>query len=491
MFFDVDFTTQFVTGAAAGLGHSFGQRFLPWLANTWSWLRGRPRAIAGALPMAESLLRKVTLPELSEGIPAGYQLCRFRGDTLVEQYTDALPNHVGADESLWLVPTGDVWLPAEFAAGDTPAEAEVAIAFDPADGLSSLLSDNHQLSRGWLGALVAGGLLGVLTAIGKRGTQALLAGDPATTTGCCERLNQALKDRGLRCTGLRGVRERLASSAATSPTAEDAVTAGASTVEGYSRNASLDELANDLAQIRSAADWERLVQSLKSVGVPVDVPASQQLESIRDDLLKKAVSATHAVTRLGQLTADAFERAGIEQPDLRRWQTVSDRLRDDAPEPVATVTASAAAVGVAMVKRPSTWFVWSRQETDRRQLHYTRRAVRNCRAACDQALSSLRDLPALRQVRDLNSQLVMIEELLDTMPPLEPQTAELKIDRQTMKSLLRSLEDAVLTTERLSQETGQLFAQTPSTEAWQQAVNACLRSASKLTQLVRDRRTVR
>ena len=135
--------------------------------------------------------------------------------------------------------------------------------------------------------------------------------------------------------------------------------------------------------------------------------------------------------------------------------------------------------------------MWSRQETDRRQLHYTRRAVRSCRVACDQALASLRDLPALRQVRDLNSQLVMIEELLDTMPPLEPQTASLKIDKQTMKMLLRSLEDAVLTTERLTQETGQLFAQTPSSEGWQQAMNACLRSASKLAQLVRDRRTVR
>ena len=76
--------------------------------------------------MAESLLRKVTLTELSKGIPAGYQLCRFRGDTLEEQYTGGLPSHVGADESLWLVPEGDVWLPAEFTAGETTAEAEVA-----------------------------------------------------------------------------------------------------------------------------------------------------------------------------------------------------------------------------------------------------------------------------------------------------------------------------------------------------------------------------
>ena len=485
MFFDVDFATQFVTGAAAGLGHTFGQRFLPWLANTWGWWRGRPTASVAALSAAESLLRKVTLPELSKGIPAGYQLCRFRGDVLVEQYIDSLPSHVGADESLWLVPDGDVWLPAEFTAGDTSAEAEVAVAFDPADGLASLLTDHQQLSRGWLGALVAGGLMGVLTSFGKRGAQALLAGDPATTSGCRDQLSQALKDRGLRCTGLRGVRERLASPVANAATA--------TTVAGDPGHddTALDELAADLAQVRNSGDWDRLVQSLKAAGVPVDVPAAKQLDAIRDDLLQKAISAPQTVSRLGQLTAEAFERAGIEQPDLRRWQTVSDRLRDDAPEPVASVTAAEVAVGVAKVHRPSTWLVWSRLETDRRQLHYTRRAVRSCRVACDQALASLRDLPALRQVRDLNSQLVMIEELLDTMPPLEPQTASLKIDKQTMKMLLRSLEDAVLTTERLAQETGQLFAQTPSTEGWQQALNACLRSASQLTQLVRDRRTVR
>ena len=127
---------------------------------------------------------------------------------------------------------------------------------------------------------------------------------------------------------------------------------------------------------------------------------------------------------------------------------------------------------------------------DRRR-HYTRRAVRNCRAACDQALTSLRDMPSLRQVRDLQGQLVLIEELLDTMPPLEPRSAAFRLDSQTIKTLLRSLEEAVLTTERLSQETSKLFAQQPSTQSWQQALDSCLRTTSRLSQLVRDRRTVR
>lgn len=253
------------------------------------------------------------------------------------------------------------------------------------------------------------------------------------------------------------------------------------------------ELGAELQHATDDGHWDDVVEGLKLAGVPIDTTAAEQLDSLRDDLLRKATNAPQAVTRLGSLTAEAFERAGIGKPDLDRWQNITERLKDDAPEPVveAKPVAQPAAVGVARIQRPSTWFVWSRQETDRRQLHFTRRAVRNCRAACEQALSSMRDFPSLRQVRDFNGQLVMIEELLDTTPPLEPRSARFKLDSQTVKSLLQSLEEAVLTAERLTQETAKLFCQQPSTSEWQQAISACLRSTSKLSQLVRDRRTVR
>ena len=271
------------------------------------------------------------------------------------------------------------------------------------------------------------------------------------------------------------------------------ISPGSSDLSESMDGATLAELGTELQGATDAGHWDHVVEGLKSSGVPIDKTAADQLDELRDDLIKKAIGAPQAVTRLGTLTAEAFERAGIGQPDLERWQNISERLRDDAPEPVveAKPVAEPVAVGVARVQRPSTWFVWSRQETDRRQLHYMRRAVRNCRAACEQALASMRDLPSLRQVRDLNGQLVMIEELLDTTPPLEPRSAMFKLDTQTVKSLLKSLEEAVLTAERLIQDTSKLFLQQPSTSEWQQALNACLRSSSRLSQLVRDRRTVR
>lgn len=258
-------------------------------------------------------------------------------------------------------------------------------------------------------------------------------------------------------------------------------------------DATLAELGTELQGATDAGHWDHVVEGLKCSGVPIDKTAAAQLEQLRDDLIKKATDAPQAVTRLGTLTAEAFERAGIGQPDLERWQNISERLGDDAPEPIVEIkpVAESLAVGVARIQRPSTWFVWSRQEADRRQLHYTRRAVRNCHAACDQALASMRDLPSLRQVRDLNGQLVMIEELLDTTPSLEPRAAMFKLDSQTVKSLLQSIEEAVLTAERLTQETSKLFFQQPSTPEWQQALSACMRSTSRLSQLVRDRRAVR
>ncbi len=478
MFFEMNLLSPLAAGAATGLGLSFGHRFLPWVVQVWDWLRGRKAGGTTGVSPSEFLLRKVTLADVTDGIPNGYQLCRFQGGTLMEKYTDSPPEQVDAGDVLWLIPAGEVWVSAGLTGDESTAQTEVGIEFDPDNGLLSLLDGDHDFNRDWLATLVGGGLMGVLASFGVSGAKVLRAGDPSTVSGCRERLDQALKMRGLRCTGLR--------------TSDGS----ANTVFGGDADSKVAELANDLAQIRNRADWEQLVQSLRMAGVPVDATAAKQLESMRDEVLQKSINSRQAVTSLAQLTTEAFERAGIEAPDLRRWQTVSDRLKDESPEHEASLTeptppTSSPAVGMAKTARPWTWHVWSRQEVDRRQLHYTRRTVRHCRAACEQALSIVKDMPALRQVRDLNEQLALIEELLATMPPLNPRTASLKIDTHTAKSLLRSLEEAVVTTDCLAKETERLFAQVPSAPSWQEANTACIRSTAKLAQLVRDRRTVR
>ena len=116
------------------------------------------------------------------------------------------------------------------------------------------------------------------------------------------------------------------------------------------------------------------------------------LEELHDELLRKTLPPEQAVPRLAQLTAEAFERAGIEQVDLRRWQNLSERLSDESLEPISTTSLTSTSrpigVGVATAKRPSTWHIWSRHEVDRRLLQFTCRTVKTCRTACDQALGS-------------------------------------------------------------------------------------------------------
>ncbi len=280
------------------------------------------------------------------------------------------------------------------------------------------------------------------------------------------------------------------------------------------------ELTSELKQIRTVEDWNRLEQSLRIGGVPFDKQALHQLNELRDKLLAQSIEPNMVATGLARMTAEAFERAGITRPDLQRWQTISDRLAgidsegtgDDHQTPLMSLTGAAAvplsasaaasatasatvpatvATSVATSKRPSTWLVWNRVDVDERQLRYTRQSLRHCRNACAQGLASLDDLASLRQIRELNEQFQLIEELLATTPKLNAETASMRLDSHMVKQILKSVEEGVLTTEQLAIELDTLFTQTPGSPSWTRSVITCSRFTSRLSQLVRDRRAIR
>lgn len=272
------------------------------------------------------------------------------------------------------------------------------------------------------------------------------------------------------------------------------------------------ELTWELKQIRTAEDWNRLEQSLRIGGVPFDKQALHQLNELRDKLLAQSIEPNMVATGLARMTAEAFERAGITRPDLQRWQTISDRLAgidsggtgDNHQTPLMSLTGAASvplsasaavpaavATSVATSKRPSTWLVWNRVDVDERQLRYTRQSLRHCRNACAQGLASLDDLASLRQIRELNEQFQLIEELLATTPKLNAETASLRLDSHMVKQILKSVEEGVLTTEQLAIELDTLFTQTPGSPSWTRSVITCSRFTSRLSQLVRDRRAIR
>lgn len=464
MFFSPEIVAQFAVGAAAGIGQTFGQRLVPWMVKSWRWLTGvQPRSSTGPV------IRRVTSADLKGGIPSGYRLFQKSGNEVRAISPDQV-EHGG--DSLWLFPTGEVWQATPFAAGPSVGEAEVGVEFAPESGFHSFLPREGDLDRHWLSAFLQGALVGVVQSLGREAQNDVLSGDKGAAGRCAERLDESLKPRGVRCRGIRNVHGAVGGAA------------DSGSVEG-----GLEQLAAEIASVKTPADWQRLVDSLRAAGVPVDPPTSEKLAAMQESVLRRETPPDAAVKQIATLTAEAFTRAGIEEPDLARWQTISERLGD--PEALGEKPAAPASVGVAVLRKPSTWFVWSRDEVDRRQLLFTRRTVKNCRLACEQGIANLRDLPALRQLRDLKEQLVGIEELLATVPPLDPPRAALRPDPQVTKALVASYAEAVRTTDDLARRIDALLNVSPSEPGWKDELQACQKAATRLAQMVRDRRSIR
>ena len=247
-----------------------------------------------------------------------------------------------------------------------------------------------------------------------------------------------------------------------------------------------------LGGLKSEAEWKAVQAGLAQAGIPFDDTASRELAALREDTLKRAISPTESTNRLAMLTAKAFERAGVHLPDLVRWQNVSRRLTDEVFENSAELSPTLASpVGVATAKTPSTWWVWNQAEVDRRRLRFVSRSVDHCSTACSQALATIRDLPTLRQLRELRDQLTLVSDLLDTMPPLSPEIRSLRVEGWKVKELLKSVEQAVSASDTLSAQTRRMLGANPETSEWQTALQECRQSTHLLIQNLNDRRAVR
>lgn len=479
MFFQADLVTQMAVGAVTGLSHAFGQRLIPWLIKSWDWYaKSNPG-------MPSHLIQQVGLDSLRKtGIPSGHRLFAKHGTTFKELAQSQLSQWASEEDSLWLIPEGEIWQPTHFASDDMVGHADIGIEFDPESAMLPIDSDGGTLDRHWLAALLQGTVAGIFTSLPPEIRKGVVSADDVALNAWSKQIDHSLRGRGLRCCGVRNV--------SATATADGA---SGNAVDQPSADERLAELAAELAQIKTEGDWNRLVDSLKRAGVPLDSQTTQRLAVLQDSIRERHISPAAGVQRLAELTADAFERAGIVKQDLESWQTLSERLGDVDAElestPHTAPQESPVSVAVAALKRPTTWFVWTREEVDRRQLLYTRRTVLNCRLACEQALMHVRDLQPLRQVRELKEQLSLTEEMLATVPPLNPARSSLRVDKQVAKRLISAYADAVKTADLLARSTDQMLSSPPSSDAWQRHFLACREASTKLNQYVRDRRNIR
>ncbi len=453
---------EFAIGAAAGLGHSLGTRVLNWISASWgTWTRGKS---------TESLLRRVRPADLKGGIPEGMQLCRFRGDQCVETSRTAIPQDLRPEDSLWLIPVGTVWVPTELTCGTESAAAEVAVEFDPAQGLHHLLRQGDGVTATMLGAFVASGLMGVLNVFGTERWTQVLGGDANATTQCLAAANRSLEQRGVRCQGLRHIQSR--STIAQADT--DAATAQA-------------ELAETIEQLKTPQDWQAVPQALANSGLPLDRTAEEELRAMQDEVLQRQLSSAQAANRLAALTAAALTRAGIDAPDINRWRTAAAKLERDEPTPPAAVATAA----VDPARRPGTWWIWDRTEVDRRLQRYLRRLSQHSRTGLEQALLTVSEMSALRKLRDLQTQITMLDELLATLPTAEPRTRGLRLEGAQVKEAVQSLQTAVTQAEALRSSIDTLLRTPIDQPTWTTAWSNSTQAATLLTQHVRDRRIVR
>ena len=195
---------------------------------------------------------------------------------------------------------------------------------------------------------------------------------------------------------------------------------------------------------------------------------------MQDEVLQRQLSSAQAANRLAALTAAALARAGIDAPDINRWRTAAAKLERDEPTPPAAVATAA----VDPARRPGTWWIWDRTEVDRRLQRYLRRLSQHSRTGLEQALLTISDLPSLRKLRDLQTQITMLDELLATLPTAEPRTRGLRLDGAQVKEAVQALQTAVTQAEALRTSIDTLLRTPTDQPTWTTAWSTSSRNDS-------------
>ena len=280
-----------------------------------------------------------------------------------------------------------------------------------------------------------------------------------------------------------------------------------------------DALAVLLPRLRSEDDWKRLQRSLEQLGAQFDTAARGQLEGLQQQVVAQVLQPTAAVSRLEQLTADAFRRAGITPQDVAAGQRLAETLSTSTPSDAASSESrrdesrpsqsppshsgrgraaaetvpppSAPGTQVAETPLPWKWWTLGRDEIDRRTRQVLVARLRAARLACDQASQSLTGLVPLKSLRGIVERLDLVLLQLEGMPPLEMATPDLRLDAFATRSLVRSLDAAAQASTGATTELNRLLAEAPGSAGWNAAHTAVLRELDVVAQQVRERRNLR
>eukprot|EP00913_Durusdinium_trenchii_P023443 g22021.t1 len=386
----------------------------------------------------------------------------------------------GRGEEWWLVPADDTPMEVTLPLDNGSVNATVTVRFDAESELLALIDGREFLNQEDVLSLITSQLAGVVDMLGYEQPDELIGLGVGDQERLRAKLSLLLQTRGLRCTDL-GQFEI--------PPAEETAAVEEEEPLPASFNADLTEA---VCAVESEADWEGLVTTLEDGAGSFDDEAIGELQEIGTTVVTKKADPQKVASALQAMTEKARKKAGVVDPDLRRWRGLDLRLanaeNDDGDDELSAVPGGP---NIRRKKRPWTWWMLRRRSVDDRLLSFLKNTVASLRREFDGYRSLHKFGKELVQLRRVDERFGMTLDLLETIPTTAPRQSSLRPDRRRLKELVKSVESAVTAVETAQAEIRRMNRETPGNDTWNEACTSLCASLDKLAANLRDRRAIR
>ncbi len=421
-------------------------------------------------------------------LPAQLMACVLRRGELIAVSRDAAPR-VQDGELCWLLPADDVMLPIHLPPDDSPLAVDISVRFETDPSIAVLLRDRAALTSDELTVLVTSELSGLVDLLGHADATVLTTLDDEDRERLRAKLSLMLQTKGLRCTGLGEFRPAAVVEEPEKPAMLVDTTAGTGEEwpEPETERAGLEPvLAEVIGQVRSAEQWEELLEQIEASGMPLDDAVVDELDALGQSVVRGQIDAKQAARRVSELAEAARTDAGVVQPDLRHWQGLALRMRLlDAAEVERNSFRSTRS------RRPWTWWMLRRTSVDQRLRQFLQDVVHRSRASLDAYRSSLQQISTAGSVKELSDRFRVVEDLLETVPTLVPSQRQYRLDGQQQKQAVQNIQRAVTAAELVQAATHVLSTQPEGTVPWRTALAEATSAIQALEDHLRARRQMR
>ncbi|MCH8829924.1 MAG: hypothetical protein IID45_10140 [Planctomycetes bacterium] len=453
--------------------------FITLLKKLFGWTRSAKTGGA-------SLIVEAVDGELDDGrVPGGKMLCVFSAGTLAAFYRNGDgPANRRNGEEWWLVPGADVPFELTLPVGEASVTTTVAVRFDPETELLLLIDGREFLTREDIVSLITSQLTGLVDMLGYEKPSQLAELGVADMERLRAKLSLLLQTRGMRCTDL-GRFELLVSA---KPQAETGETDAERLPESFG-----DDLTQVVSAVESEEDWEGLVSTLEDAGGSFDESSIGELQEIGTSVVGRKADPRQVASRLQTMTELARKRAGVVDPDLRRWRGLDMRLAgadSDEGEESERIRGPGAPA-IRKKRRPWTWWMIRRRAVDERLLRFLRHTMASLRHQFDTYRGSQDFGRSLVNLRRVDQRLGMTLDLLETIPTTAPPQGNLRPDREKLKQLVKSVEAAVTAAETAQAEVRAMHKESPGSDEWTESCTSVCSALDHLTAHLRSRRQIR